>query len=209
MLRRLFILLFIALSTNVVAQQVAITPVKSTEKKEPEIDYKLIGAPMPSIRVILYQDSVANSKAAKIKDSLLNSGRKKARRHERKEEGKLVLTNEDVDNGANLFVMLFNPTCSHCQDETAILKNNISLFRKSKVVMMASPVAKPYLPDFVNMLHMLDYPVFSVGVDSAGYQQNTYMYLALPQINIYDHDRKLIKVFNGEIEIDSLKKYIE
>ena len=74
---------------------------------------------------------------------------------------------------------------------------------------MANPGMMQYLPDFVNMLHVLDYPIMHVGIDSSGFIGNAFGYHMLPQINIYDHSRKLLKTFNGETPIDSLKSYIE
>src|SRR5688572_1746824 len=55
------------------------------------------------------------------------------------------LTNNDLKNDANLILMLFNPTCEHCEDQTAIFKKNLSLFRNSKIVLMAASGMGPYL----------------------------------------------------------------
>src|SRR3954462_1069643 len=52
-------------------------------------------------------------------------------------KGKIV-TNETLKNKANLFVMMFNPTCEHCEAMTQALEDNIKLFKKSKVVMVAA-----------------------------------------------------------------------
>ena len=68
---------------------------------------------------------------------------------------------------------------------------------------------KAYLPDFVNMLHVMEYPSMHVGIDSSDFINKVYQYTALPQINIYDKERKLIKIYNGEVSVDTLKKYIE
>jgi hypothetical protein len=35
-----------------------------------------------------------------------------------------------------------------------------------------------------------------------------YMYQSLPQLNIYNKERKLIKYFTGDIAIDSIRTYI-
>jgi len=197
MFLKLLPFLFLVITSNAIAQKTGYIP--GAPVKAGEIDYKLIGAPMPAIRMILYQDSLANIKYADSvrNDSLVNAqqppgpAKKKTKEYGRKEETRTVLTNADVDNGANLFIMLFNPTCSHCEDETAMLEKNISLFRKSGFLLMATPPMKPYLPDFVSLLHVKEYPVFSIGVDSSDYMNDVFLYHA------------------GEVEIDSLKKYIQ
>lgn len=121
-----------------------------------------------------------------------------------------VITNKDVDYHANLVVMLFNPTCEHCQDQTELLEKNIFLFKKSKLLMIAAPSMGPYLQNFITTYHTDQYPnTITVGLDSNHTIDNTFLYESLPQINIYNSDRKLIKIFTGNKPIDSLKRYIQ
>ena len=149
-------------------------------------DYTKIGAPMPRLNFQLYKDTVKENNSEYH-----------------------YLTNKDVDNDANLLIMMFNPTCSHCEDETDRLEKNIFLFKKTNLLLMATPVMRPQLRDFVNRLHLDEYPSIHVGSDSSDFIGKVYLYSSLPQINIYDHDRKLLRTFNGEVAIDTLKKYIE
>src|SRR4051812_30862011 len=60
---------------------------------------------------------------------------------------KAIVTNTNLVNDANLFIMMFNPTCEHCQEETIMLEKHIDLFKKSKMALVASP----------NMLSLLDF----------------------------------------------------
>lgn len=218
MFRKLLFLFYLLITTNAIAQHVATQPVKTTEKQgDTQIDYKQVGAPMPPLRVILYHDTSKQKQAvSELKDSDSSNTQRRRNKKKKKQNDdinafshKQFITNKDLDNGANAFVMIFNPTCSHCEDETALLENNISLFNRSKFVMIATPPMQPYLGDFVHLLHVNEYPVFSVGIDSSGFLNNVFMFQALPQINIYNSDQKLIKIFTGEVSIDSLKQYIE
>ena len=215
MFRKVSLFILLCIATAASAQNKNNTTAKSTEKKdEPQIDYKEIGAPMAPLRMMLYKDTSKNkNSAATPANEEKSSSKKRRRRHNDSEaptgEFSGVLTNKDVDNGANLFIMLFNPTCSHCEDETALIERNIGFIKNSKFLFLATPVMKPYLPDFVNMMHITDFPEFRIGIDSSGYLNNMFLYQALPQINIYDHDRKLLRIFTGEVAIDTLKKYIE
>jgi thioredoxin-related protein len=121
------------------------------------------------------------------------------------------ITEKDVKNDANLFVMLFNPTCSHCEEMTKQLERNIKLFNNSKLLLVCPHLTEPYLKDFTTRYHTKDYyPTMTVAVDSILHLvDKTYTYQSIPQISIYDKDRKLIKRFNGDIAIDSLKPYIQ
>ncbi|MCB9046094.1 MAG: hypothetical protein H6550_08130 [Chitinophagales bacterium] len=119
------------------------------------------------------------------------------------------LTEKDFDNGANLLVMLFNPTCDHCQEMTVQLEKNIDLFQKSKILLIAAPSMMDYLEFYNNVTRYSKYPQITVAVDSAGYIDKVFTYTALPQINFYDKKRKLLKTFSGDTPIEALKPYIE
>lgn len=123
------------------------------------------------------------------------------------EAGK-VITEQQVDSMGNLFLMLFNPTCSHCQEVTHDLEKNVNKFREGQVLMVATAGMMPYMEFFRNVTKVDKYPRFWVGVDSSDIITKAYTYKSLPQINIYNKERKLIKTFSGETPIDSLEPYI-
>ena len=118
------------------------------------------------------------------------------------------LTEKDLSNDAHLILMIFNPTCDHCEEQTFILKKNIFMFDKSNLVLIAAPSMIPHLGYFTNNTKIDGYPTFKVGVDSSDYIDKTFRQITLPQINIYDRERKLVKMFYGITPIDSLKQYI-
>lgn len=189
MLRRFLVLVFLAMATSAVAQNANSTPSKTTQKQgDAEIDYKQAGAPMPPLVFVPYYDSASKVKVKNRKE---------------------VMTGSDLDNGANIFVVMFNPTCGHCQSETILMGRNSDLFKKTKVVLLSNSVMKQYLPDFAATTHIEDHPFMYLGVDSMGFIGNTFLYQSLPQINIYSGERKLIKTYTGEVSIDTLKQYIQ
>lgn len=120
-----------------------------------------------------------------------------------------VVTDKDLKHDGPTFVMVFNPTCDHCIQTTQILKRNAGLFKNTKVLLMATPNQIDNLQYFEDITEYPKYPLLQVGVDSAGYIDRTFNYASIPQINIYDKKHKLIRTFNGEPKIDSLKLYIE
>lgn len=209
MLYRQLILACLMTSVSSYAQIAGITPIiKNTENAaDAKIDYKVPGTTMPSFLLIVPGDSSWKNEAK-------GSSKKDVKAIAKDGEGRQQtvekhMTSKEFDNGANLFVMLFNPTCSHCEEETNMLEKNIGLFKKSKLVLMANKVMKPYMADFIKSNHTNEYAPIYVGTDSLGFIDQVFLYQALPQINIYDSDRKLLKIFSGEVSIDSLAKYIQ
>jgi thiol-disulfide isomerase/thioredoxin len=123
-------------------------------------------------------------------------------------DGKLI-TNKDMQYNANLFLMIFNPTCGHCEEMTEMLEKNIALFSKTKLLLVATAPMQPYMKDFQDHHHIAQYPAIRVACDSTKLIDKLFSYKMLPQINIYDKDRKLIRSFYGDTPIDSLKDYIQ
>ena len=217
MFRLLLISLCLFSATNAVAQK-GKTTTKTTEKQtDIEIDYKQIGAPLPPMRVILHQDTthaqrltnaqIEKNNASKSEAQLKKEARQKKERE--KAESKGYLDSKDLDNGVNLFVMMFNPTCSHCQEAAILMGQHSELFDRTKVVMMANPMMQPYMNDFLVFSRCGNFPFMYLGIDSADNVNKLFLYRALPQINIYNEERKLIKIFNGDVAIDSLRQYIQ
>jgi len=121
----------------------------------------------------------------------------------------VYITNKDLDNDASLMIMLFNPTCEHCEQQTALFEQNIGLFNRTNLLLIAAPGMGSYLQYFVNNTKADTYPQLQIGLDSSRYIEKTFRYETLPQINIYDRNRKLVRVFTGNVAIDTLKAYIE
>ena len=175
-------------------------------------DYTLPGAPMPDLRLIRYDDPGLRFPAPPVIGKngavLPPSPEAEKRVREKKLPDPEFLTNKDFRNKANLLVMIFNPGCSHCEDETELLEKNMGLFRHSELIMMVSPVQGIYLADFARSFHIDQYPKITMGVDSSGFIDKVFLYTGLPQISIYSRDRKLLKSFTGNISIDSLRPYV-
>jgi hypothetical protein len=119
-------------------------------------------------------------------------------------------TTKEILNGSNLLVMMFNPTCDHCEETTEMLKKNIFRFKKTKILMVSGSMMVPLLSYFEANMHTSEFPTFTVSVDSAQFIEKAFNYVALPQINIYSgKDLRLLKTFNGTVSIDSLQSFIE
>lgn len=171
---------------------------------QPNIDYKREGAPMPTFKYMSYNDTSSNVDRALIQKKYP----KNVYKEHTDSTGKYTfMTAEDFRNGSNLFVMMFNPTCSHCEDVAFMIEKNMDALKKNKVVLLANKLMDLYIPDFAQRHHIARYPNMHIGYDSSGFIDNTFLYQPLPQINIYDADHNLIKIFCGEVPMDTLKKY--
>jgi thiol-disulfide isomerase/thioredoxin len=186
----------------------ATSTAQTGDKSGNSVDYHEAGAPMPAIKLVTF-DSVEYKLTAKEKKD-----RKKnnlpAATHLKKPR---ILTEKDFDNKGNLMVMMFNPTCGHCEDQTDQIARNATLFteggKDTRVILMANMNMRTYLPDFIKNHKVNQFPVFTIGMDSADFIKESFLYSSLPQINIYDQNRKLLKIFTGEVRMDSLIQFIK
>lgn len=120
---------------------------------------------------------------------------------------KNVYTEKDFEGKHNFFLFMFNPTCGHCIQMAKLMGDNHKAFKNIKIAFMAGPQMLPYLNSFYQATNIAKYPEIKVGVDSAYAIEKIYSYQMLPQLNIYDKDRKLIKIYYSDIPLDSLMKY--
>lgn len=119
------------------------------------------------------------------------------------------ITDENIHYDGHLIIMLFNPTCSHCEEQAEIFKANIDRAKRSKLLLVAAASMKEYLDYFKNNTRIGDVSKMPVGLDSSGYLDLTFRYVTLPQLNIYDNNRKLVKVFFGVTTLDSLSAFLD
>jgi len=126
-----------------------------------------------------------------------------------KAEDGALYSNKDFKSSKYLLLMMFNPMCGHCDMATDSIKAHLDEFKKAKILLFVYPNHEADMP-FFNKNHAIkDYPQMFVGADSFKVTDRLFTYQGLPQINIYNKERKLIKIFQGDIFIDSLKAYIK
>ena len=141
-----------------------------------QIDYRTLGAPMPTMRI------VANDNK--------------------------VYTEKDLVPGENIFILLFNPTCDHCQEATQMLGKNAKRFKDGQLYLLAAPGMAEHLEYFAKTTGHKAHPVIRVGVDNAGFIEKTFNYQSLPELLIYDRTRKLTRTMSGSLAADSLLPYL-
>lgn len=125
-----------------------------------------------------------------------------------KDDGTIITNRTLSHKGSTMFIM-FNPTCEHCQEEALYIIKDLDVFKNTRILFTAAANMQPYLSYFEAVTHYQKYPKIEVGLDSAKFIDKTFHYMSLPQINIYNKEHKLTKVFTGEVPVDSLKPYLD
>jgi len=114
-------------------------------------------------------------------------------------------TKADLPKKKPVMLMVFSPSCEHCQHETEELINNIDKFKDIQIVMTTS------MP-FDSMLayrekYRLDrFKNIIVAQDTDYFLFTFYQVHNLPFLAFYDKKKELISVFEGGLPMDKILK---
>jgi protein-disulfide isomerase len=118
-------------------------------------------------------------------------------------------TNADLPADKNVIVMLFNPTCEHCEQQAERFQKNLGVFKNTQLIFLASPTMGPYMTLFAEKFHLNEYPQIWIGLDYDNFIERAFLYYALPQLCIYNKEKKLERMISGGAPVDSLRQYIQ
>lgn len=101
-------------------------------------------------------------------------------------------------------VVLFNPTCDHCQQLAQDIVKHKEAFAKVPLVFIAAKDMKPYLDDFVQTTGLKQLPHAIIGADRSDVIYQLYEFKALPQTNVYTAKHHLAYKHNGTLSAKEL-----
>jgi len=118
-------------------------------------------------------------------------------------DGSGCLKSSDVRKGKSSIFIYFSPDCEHCQNVTKKIVSNIDRLRSCNIYWVSSDTTaavKTFSTN--NHLDMLS-NVF-VGMDNKYSFYIKYLPPGTPYIMVYNKERKLVRVYSGETDINSL-----
>src|SRR5690606_34041521 len=96
------------------------------------------------------------------------------------------------------FLVIFNPTCTHCIASAKLFRENALAFDHARIFYLAGEGMLPYLDAFYQETGLQKDGPVKVGVDNSRITYELLLYQNLPQINVYDEDGELIDQVTGE-----------
>lgn len=109
-------------------------------------------------------------------------------------------TKDNLEKKKPVMVMVFNPSCDHCQHETDEIIKHMDELKHFQIVMVT-------MMPFDSMLHfrkkygLEKYKNIVTGQDFQYYLAGFYLMRNLPFLAFYDRKKKLISVFEGSMPI--------
>lgn len=109
----------------------------------------------------------------------------------------------DIPPGKTSVLMYFSPDCEYCQKETKMLIQNIAALKQIQFYLI-SPNSLNELKAFNETYKLGSYPNIIVAKDHTWDFYSRFKPKNIPYNLIYDKNKKLLKIFNRNIELSTL-----
>jgi thiol-disulfide isomerase/thioredoxin len=121
----------------------------------------------------------------------------------------LMFTTTNANKDKNIILMLFNPSCGHCIDQTKLFIKNMADFNDCQFILSTGENMFEYLPQFAKSVGYTQNTDMIVGVDVDYATTAIFAFEGIPQIMIYDKQRKLVDVFYKDTSIQKIKNALK
>jgi len=112
-----------------------------------------------------------------------------------------------ISNHKYLILIAFNTTCDICHHEIKSILDNIEKFDGVKIAMLSSEPMDSIIK-FQKKYELNKYSSILLGQVNDVYASQVLGVEIIPQIFIYNSEKKLIKVYKGETRLEAILKYI-
>lgn len=121
----------------------------------------------------------------------------------------VFITEADIPKHKPIVLTLFNPNCDHCLQAAVLIKENMEAFRNVTIIFVTSILNFGELKGFAQISELAKYPNVYVCATQDEYISKTFMpNWILPQVQLYNVNRKLKKTYYETIQTDSLINYL-
>lgn len=114
-----------------------------------------------------------------------------------------TFTKADLKNRKATLIIMFSPDCDHCKHETKELLDNIELFKKVQIVMVAH-LDFILIKEFYETFNIGYYPNITIGRDGAYFLGTFYKIHNYPTMFLYNKKGEFIKMFEGSIPVQKI-----
>lgn len=123
--------------------------------------------------------------------------------------GGKTITNKDLKEGVPTLIFLFSVDCSHCQQETKRITENIEKFKGTQILMI-TPFRYNRMYAYYRGYGIQKYPdVITMGSDSTRSLNMFYQQRYYPGIYIYDKEGKITFHDEGSISMDTILHHLK
>ncbi len=114
-----------------------------------------------------------------------------------------IYSSEQLKKNKPVIMMFFNPDCDHCQRETKELLAYKEELKDIQIVMVSS-LSFTSIKDFYKEYNIASMPGVSMGQDINYALRLKFRPTNFPGIYVYDANRKLVKVYAGNVAVPTI-----
>jgi thiol-disulfide isomerase/thioredoxin len=114
-----------------------------------------------------------------------------------------LLSSLQISEGKPLIIFYVRPDCPHCQQETNECISNIKSLKAFEILFLTSATQKD-TKEYAKKYHLDDYKNITVGRDFENSFIRVFRPTYVPYIAIYDTQKKLIKIYDGEVSFENI-----
>lgn len=114
----------------------------------------------------------------------------------------------NIPKGKPAVLMLFDPGCSHCQKFAKELTEKMDSLKNLRFYLVTSNQDMPAIRKFAEDYQLAKYPNIEViGRDYEFFFISYYKVQSVPDLAIYDKNKKLVKLIDTKVTVDELLKH--
>lgn len=106
-----------------------------------------------------------------------------------------------------MILVLFQPDCDDCQREAVQIRDNMEAFSEYSIYFISS-ASMPEIASFSNDYNLNAFENITFAQTTVQNVINTLGPIPAPSVYIYSNEGKLVKSFNGEVDIKEIKAFL-
>ena len=115
-----------------------------------------------------------------------------------------ITSTAQIANEKNVVLVLFNPSCGHCQIVGKQINDSINMFTNTHFIFVAGLPTYYLFKEFTDYTKIKNSSNVFVGADYSNITPAIFAFNGIPQIMIYGADKKLKQIFYKEITMQNL-----
>ena len=116
-----------------------------------------------------------------------------------------IFNTYNIPKGQPIALMFFDPDCKHCKATTKLLTENMDSVKNIQFYLFSARHDMSMIREFYNKYHLANYDnIKIVGMDTEFFFFSYYKVKFVPDIALYDGDKKLLKLFEGSVKLSEL-----
>ncbi len=101
-------------------------------------------------------------------------------------------------------IIYFHPECEHCQYEASEIGKSSDQFEKANMILVTSDDSTLRIEAFAMKYHLWEVDNLTILIDRKRHFINYFGTTVVPSIFIYGPDRKLLKIWKGEVQMKAV-----